>query len=153
MTHEERVARRFSAAMAVRPRLFIDPAFVAIAATTKDAELLKLVREATDAPLRHGRFGRELIPTGIEDDVRLWHVSTKGQAVHGPFASTTDNEPAPPLTRRSPSLRQRCGKLNLTKRSPFLPSLAGAGRWRLVRAGYNPTPDDNGRSSENDRLI
>jgi len=51
LTHEERVARRFGAAMAVRPRLFIDPAFVAIAATTKDAELLKLVREATDAPL------------------------------------------------------------------------------------------------------
>jgi hypothetical protein len=51
LTHEDPVARRFGAAMAVRPRLFIDPAFVAIAATTKDAEVLKLVREATDAPL------------------------------------------------------------------------------------------------------
>lgn len=49
--HEDPIARRFGAAMAVRPRLFIDPALVAISATTKDAEVVKLVREATEAPL------------------------------------------------------------------------------------------------------
>lgn len=51
LTHEDPVARRFGAAMAVRPRLFIDPTLVAVTAATKDAEVLELVREATEAPL------------------------------------------------------------------------------------------------------
>lgn len=51
LTHEDPIARRFGAAMAVRPRLFIDPARVAITATTKDVEVLELVREATETPL------------------------------------------------------------------------------------------------------
>jgi HEAT repeats len=51
LTHEDAIARRFGVAMAVRPRLFIDPALIALATTTKDAEVLKVVREATDAPL------------------------------------------------------------------------------------------------------
>ena len=45
------IARRFGAAMVVRPRLFIDPAFVALAATIEDAEVAKLIRDATEAPL------------------------------------------------------------------------------------------------------
>ncbi len=51
LTHEDPVVRRFGAVMAVRPRLFIDPALVAVTAATKDAEVLELVREATGAPL------------------------------------------------------------------------------------------------------
>jgi hypothetical protein len=51
LTHEDPVARRFGAAMAVRPHLFIDPALVAIATASKHAEVVKLVREATEAPL------------------------------------------------------------------------------------------------------
>ena len=45
------IARRFGAAMVVRPRLFIDPAFVALAATVEDAEVAKLIRDATETPL------------------------------------------------------------------------------------------------------
>jgi hypothetical protein len=51
LNDEDPVARRFGAAMAVRPRLFIDPTLVAITAAIKDAEVLELVREATEAPL------------------------------------------------------------------------------------------------------
>jgi hypothetical protein len=54
LTHEDPVARHFGAAMAVRPRLFIDPAFVAATAITKDAEVLKLVRKATERQLSVG---------------------------------------------------------------------------------------------------
>jgi hypothetical protein len=48
---DEPIARRFGAAMVVRPRLFIDPAFVALAASVEDAEVAKLVGDATEAPL------------------------------------------------------------------------------------------------------
>ena len=51
LTHEDPVARRFGAAKAVRPRLFIDSTLVAVTAATKDAEVLELIREATEAPL------------------------------------------------------------------------------------------------------
>jgi hypothetical protein len=51
LTDEDPVARRFGAAMAVRPRLFIDPTLVAVTAGIKDPEVLELVREATEAPL------------------------------------------------------------------------------------------------------
>lgn len=48
---DEPIARRFGAAMVVRPRLFIDPSFVALAASVEDAEVAKLVGDATAAPL------------------------------------------------------------------------------------------------------
>jgi len=48
---DDPIARLFGAALAVRPRLFIDPAFVALAASVEDEEVVKLVREATEAPL------------------------------------------------------------------------------------------------------
>lgn len=51
LRHEDPIARRFGAAIAVRPRLFIDPAFVALAASVRDEEILKVVREATELPL------------------------------------------------------------------------------------------------------
>lgn len=51
LRHDDPIARRFGAAVAVRPRLFIDPAFVALAASVGDEEILKVVREATELPL------------------------------------------------------------------------------------------------------
>lgn len=48
---DDPVARRFGAAMIVRPRLYIDPAFVALSASVEDAEVTKLVEDATKAPL------------------------------------------------------------------------------------------------------
>ncbi len=54
LTHEDPIARRFGAAIAVRPRLFIDPAFVAITAATTDAEVKKIVRRAIEMPLPVG---------------------------------------------------------------------------------------------------
>jgi len=73
------VARLFGAAMAVRPRLFIDPAFVAIAATIKDAEVLKLVRDATDAALPPWAVCMGSSPTRIEDDVGIWGAAVTVQ--------------------------------------------------------------------------
>lgn len=49
--NDDPIARRFGAAMAVRPRLFIDPAFVALAASLEDAEVAKLIGDAREAPL------------------------------------------------------------------------------------------------------
>ncbi|MEZ5961607.1 MAG: HEAT repeat domain-containing protein [Hyphomonadaceae bacterium] len=51
LTSDDPIARRFGAAMAVRPRLFIDPAFVALTEAVEDAEVKKLVLDATAAPL------------------------------------------------------------------------------------------------------
>jgi len=48
---DDPIARRFGAAMAVRPRLFIDHAFVGLAATVEDAEVSKLIGEAIERPL------------------------------------------------------------------------------------------------------
>jgi hypothetical protein len=48
---EDPIARRFGAAMAVRPRLFIDPVFVALATSVGDEEVTRLVVEATKSPL------------------------------------------------------------------------------------------------------
>ena len=54
LTHEDQIARRFGAAMAVRPHLFIDPAFVAITAVTADPEVKEIVRHAIKMPLPPG---------------------------------------------------------------------------------------------------
>lgn len=51
LSSDEPIARRFGAAMLVRPRLFIDPAFVALAAPIEDSEVAKLVGDATESPL------------------------------------------------------------------------------------------------------
>ncbi len=48
---DDPIARRFGAALAVRPRLFIDPAFVALATSVEDAEVARLIGDATEAPL------------------------------------------------------------------------------------------------------
>jgi hypothetical protein len=48
---DDPVARRFGAAMAVRPRLFIDPAFVLLAMSVGDQEITAFVREAIERPL------------------------------------------------------------------------------------------------------
>ena len=66
LTHKDPVARRFGAAMAVRPRLFIDPALVATTAITKDVEVLKLVREATERPLPPWAVWTGENPTRVE---------------------------------------------------------------------------------------
>ena len=48
---DDPVARRFGAAMIVRPRLYIDPAFVALSASVEDTEVAEWVEDATKAPL------------------------------------------------------------------------------------------------------
>lgn len=48
---DDPIARRFGAAMIVRPRLYIDPAFVALSASVADAEIVTLVKDATRRPL------------------------------------------------------------------------------------------------------
>jgi HEAT repeat protein len=53
LNSEEPVARRFGAAMVVRPRLFIDPAFVELAAGVEDAEVAKFIGDAIEAPSPH----------------------------------------------------------------------------------------------------
>lgn len=45
------ISRRFGAAMVVRPRLFIDPAFVDLAAAIEDAEVVTLLGNAIERPL------------------------------------------------------------------------------------------------------
>jgi HEAT repeat protein len=49
--HEDIIARRFGAAMAARPRLCMDRAFIALAEAARDPEVVEIVREAAEAPL------------------------------------------------------------------------------------------------------
>lgn len=51
LSDEDAVARRFGAAMAARPRLFIDRAFIALAEASSDPDVVKTVREASESPL------------------------------------------------------------------------------------------------------
>lgn len=51
LIHDDEIARRFAAAMAVRPRLFIDRAFVALAESSPDTEVAEIARDAIDTQL------------------------------------------------------------------------------------------------------
>lgn len=51
LMHDDEIARRFGVAMAVRPRLFIDRAFVALAESSPDPEVAQIARDAIETQL------------------------------------------------------------------------------------------------------